>query len=169
MSFKEIKPEEMKGNPFFLLNERFMLVTSENGDIYNMATINWGGLGILWSRKVNMLFMRPSTLTSEFIENNDYYTVCFFDEKYLDLLRFIGHNSGRYANKMNLKGLTPVKQDGVVWYEEAKIVLVCKKMYADNIRPENIIDEKIMDRVYPDGGNFHRVYYGEVIKCYERE
>ena len=53
--FRKIRPEELSGNPFRLIGNDWMLVTSANpgdglegGRDYITMTASWGGMGILW-------------------------------------------------------------------------------------------------------------------------
>lgn len=58
----KIKPEEMTDNVFRLMNEDWMLVAAENAGKVNAMTASWGGLGILWGKRVAFVFVRPSVI-----------------------------------------------------------------------------------------------------------
>ena len=80
--FKKINPSDINESIFDLIGKDWALVTSGNSDKFNTMTISWGGAGIMWGKPVAFTFIRPQRYTFEFIENNDYYTMSFFDEKY---------------------------------------------------------------------------------------
>ena len=82
MSFKENKPELLTDNPFELIGADWMLVTAGTPEAFNTMTASWGGLGVLWERKVCFIFIRPTRYTYEFIEKSDYFTLSFFAEKH---------------------------------------------------------------------------------------
>ena len=45
MSFREIKPEELKENPFDLIGKQWMLITAGDETKCNTMTASWGGVG----------------------------------------------------------------------------------------------------------------------------
>lgn len=161
--FKEITPSEIKENPFDLIGRDWALVTSGSKDKFNTMTISWGGTGIMWGKPVAFTFIRPQRYTFEFMENNDYYTMSFFDEKYREALRFCGSKSGRDYDKVKETGLTPAfTEDGVPYFEEAKLVLVCKKMYAQFLNEESVTDVDSVKKWYND--DYHKMYISEIVK-----
>ena len=84
----------------------------------------------------------------------------FFDEKYREALTYYGTKSGRDVNKDVECGFHPVEINNVTVYEEAKYTIICKKIYADDIKPELFLDESI-DKCYPDH-SYHKMYICEV-------
>jgi flavin reductase (DIM6/NTAB) family NADH-FMN oxidoreductase RutF len=167
MTFTETKPELLTDNPFKLIGADWMLITAGSPDSYNTMTASWGGLGVLWERKVCYIFIRPTRHTYAFIERSQDFTISFFEEKYRSALQFCGSHSGRDTDKIKGAGLTPVKEGGVVYFEEARLVLECRKLYFQDISPECFLDPKI-DGMYPMK-DYHRMYVGEIRKCLVRE
>ncbi|OGS25809.1 MAG: flavin reductase [Elusimicrobia bacterium RIFOXYB2_FULL_48_7] len=162
--FKEVKPELIKDNAFKLIGKDWMLVTAGKIDKFNMMTASWGALGVLWNKNVCFCFIRPGRHTYKFMEDNDYFTICVFDEKYRDILNFCGSKSGRDVNKMTATKLTAVKSGlGNVYFSEARLVIECKKIYFQDINPKQFLDPKI-DGNYPNK-DYHRMYIGEIVKC----
>jgi flavin reductase (DIM6/NTAB) family NADH-FMN oxidoreductase RutF len=82
MPFKEIKPELLTDNPFKLINKDWMLITAGTPDKFNTMTASWGGLGVLWERKVAICFIRPNRYTYEFVERSENFTLSFFEEQH---------------------------------------------------------------------------------------
>jgi len=160
--FKKIRPEEITENVFDLIGKQWMLITAGNESGYNTMTASWGGLGFLWQHPVSFCFVRPQRNTYKFIENADKYTLSFFDEKYRNVLEFCGAKSGREFDKAKETGITPVFSDGTVYFEQAKLVLVCKKLFANTFDPSNFIDKDI-DRLYP-AKDYHKAYIGSIQK-----
>ena len=130
---------------------------------FNTMTASWGGLGILWERKVATCYIRPTRYTFEFTERSPYFTLSFFDEKHRKKLTYCGTHSGRNTDKIREAGLTPVKEGGFVYFEEARLVLACRKLYYQDIGPERFLDPKI-ENMYPQK-DYHRMYIGEIEKC----
>ncbi len=163
--FKEIKPSEISDSAFKLIGDDWALVTSGTEEKFNTMTISWGGVGIMWGKPVAFTFIRPQRYTFSFMESNGYYSMSFFDEKYRDALKFCGSKSGRDYDKVKKTGLTPkFTEDGVPYFEEAKLVLVCKKLYAQELNKESIIDGESVDKWYND--DFHKMYVSEIVKVY---
>lgn len=101
------------------------------------------------------------------MESNDSFTLSFFEETYRSTLMLCGTKSGRDIDKMNGLKIKPVSgQSGSVYFEEAKLVLECKKVYYQDIDPTKFIDNVIHDS-YPDK-DYHRMYIGEITRCLKR-
>ncbi len=163
MPFKEIKPREVKGNPFTLIGSDWALVTAGDNKKFNTMTVSWGGLGVMWGKDVAFTFIRPQRYTMEFIEDNPYFTMSFFEEKYRDALSFCGSKSGRDYDKVKETGLTPAFTDeGAPYFAEAKLVLVCKKMYAQSLEEKFVIDDEKVKKWYND--DYHKMFVSEITR-----
>ena len=66
----------------------------------------YGGMGVMWHKNVVTVVVRPQRKTLEFLNSNDLFTVSFYDEKYRDILKFCGANSGQNVDKISATGLT---------------------------------------------------------------
>ena len=167
MSFRESGPEQLTENPFRLIGRDWMLITAGDRSSFNTMTASWGGLGVLWERKVAFCFVRPTRYTYQFMERSPLYTLSFYPEQHRKTLTFLGSHSGRDRDKVKESGLTPVRDEGFIYFDEARLVLVCRKLYFQDIGPERFLDPKIMD-MYPQK-DFHRMYVGEVVNCLVKE
>ena len=163
MGFKETKPEQLNDNPFRLIGTDWMLITAGTPESFNTMTASWGGLGILWERKVATCFIRPTRYTFEFAERSPNFTLSFFEEQHRKALTHCGTRSGRDTDKIREAGLTPVKEGGFIYFSEARLVLACRKLYSQDIDPRRFLDPKISD-MYPQK-DYHRMYIGEIVKC----
>lgn len=162
-AFKEINPKEIVESPFKLIGDDWALVTAGDREKFNTMTISWGGVGIMWGKPVVFTFIRPQRYTFAFMENGDRYTMSFFDEKYRDALKFCGSKSGKDYDKVKETGLTPAfTENGSAYFEEAKLVLECKKMYAQSLNAESIADHESVDKWYDN--DFHKMYISEITK-----
>lgn len=161
---KEIEPDLITDNAFKLIGSDWMLITAGTPSGFNTMTANWGGLGYLWSKKVCFCFIRPQRHTFGFVEKADVFTLSFFEEKHRSILEFCGSRSGRDVNKVAETGLTPVFGDsGAIYFDQARLVMECKKLYFQDIDPGRFLDPEIHE-IYPKK-DFHRMYIGEVIRC----
>lgn len=164
--FHEIRPADIGGNVFDQIGSRWMLVTAGDRRKFNTMTASWGGMGILWGRPVAFSFIRPQRYTYGFLQKNSFYTLSFYDEKYRDVLSLCGKKSGRDCDKVKEAGLTPVFSDQSVYFDEADLVLICKKLYEQPMDPACFLDPSI-ERNYPDK-DYHRIFVGEIAKVLAR-
>jgi flavin reductase (DIM6/NTAB) family NADH-FMN oxidoreductase RutF len=75
----------------------------------------------------------------------------------------LGTKSGRDGDKVAESGLTPAASSKVLspCFAEAKLVIECRKIYLDNLKPEFFQDPTI-EANYPTK-DYHRFYLGEVV------
>ena len=161
-SFEKVSAEELNENFIDLIGNKWMLITASDGERVNTMTASWGGVGELWNKNVSFSFIRPTRYTYEFVEKSDYYTLCFFDEEYREKLAYLGKVSGRDEDKISKMGLTVVKDGEISYFDEAKYVLVCRKLYKDDIEMENFTVMSFGEKIYAEG-NLHRMYVGEIL------
>ncbi len=166
MSFQTIKPEELTINIIQLIRYEWLLITAGIDGDFNSMTACWGGIGHLWDdHHTCFIFVRPDRYTYEFLEKYDYFTIQFFNTNYKEKLHFLGTNSGKNINKIKEVGFTPMKtSNSSIYYNEAKIVIDCKKIYYQDINPNNFLDKSIDEWYadnYPEDG-YHRMYVGSI-------
>lgn len=169
-SFKEINPKALDGNAFDLYDTGWALVTAGTPERFNTMTISWGGLGWLWRKPVAFTFIRKSRYTYQFVEEQDYYTVSFFRGGCRDQLTRLGTVSGRDMDKMQDSGLTPVWLGGHPTFEEAEVVLVCKKLHSHQFDAESV-PQAVLETAYAgvDTADLHVAYTSEIVACYVKE
>jgi flavin reductase (DIM6/NTAB) family NADH-FMN oxidoreductase RutF len=166
--FKEIKPEELNKNPFKLIGSEWMLITAKNEDQVNTMTASWGGFGVMWNKNVAHVVIRPQRYTKEFIDNSDTFSLTFFHEKFKKELSYIGCTSGKNEDKISKANLTTKYLDSTPYFDEAGIVIICKKLYAQEFKPECFIESDLSEKVYPQK-DFHTMYFGEIKKILIKE
>lgn len=164
-----VKPKDITDNYIKLIGDQWMLVTAGDSSRFNMMTASWGGVGFLWNKPVVFIFIRPQRYTFGFLEANDSFTLSFFEEKYRPALSICGSVSGRDTDKVQKTGLTPnITENGNVTFKEARLVLECKKMYADFLNPEAFINKQIIEDTYKEK-DFHKVYVAEIVNAWVRK
>ncbi len=163
---KDIYKEE-KMNPFNLIGKKWFLITSGDESGYNTMTASWGQMGILWNKPVITAFVRPNRKTFEFMENNEYFTISFFSEDYRSALSFCGSHSGRDCDKAKETGLNPMFIDGTTAFEEAEMVLVCRKVYTDALEENGFFDKSFLS--FYDKDPYHKAFTGEITAVYIKE
>lgn len=162
---KEIDISSLSFNPFERIGQDWCLISAGNEEAYNTMTASWGGVGVLWNKSVATVYIRPQRYTKKFVDESDMFTLAFFPDGYRDALVFCGKYSGRDYDKAKETGLTPLFADGSVAFEEANLILVCRKLYAQEMCAESFVDRDVLERNYP-GRDLHTVYVGEIVKAY---
>lgn len=157
----QICPPEWFGTDWFLL-------TAGTPDHFNTMTAGWGSIGKIWNMSSFQAYVRENRYTFEFMEDCDIFTASFFEPKYRQALMFCGSHSGRDCDKIKETGLTPVLVDnGGIAFEQAREVLVCRKVYADLLEADNFVDKDVFAQNYGGAENpVHKMYIGEILKYY---
>lgn len=164
--FQTLDPEVVQDNVFKLIGKDWMLITAGTRESFNTMTASWGGMGVLWDKKVCFAFVRPTRYTFEFLEQSEVYTLSFLEEQYRDILMYCGTKSGRDVNKITETNLAPIFGNGTVYFAEARLVMECRKIYVQDIKPGNFLDQTI-NEYYPKK-DYHRIYVGEITRCLKR-
>ncbi|MBR5434789.1 MAG: flavin reductase [Bacteroidales bacterium] len=164
MGFTQISPLEIQENASKIIGKDYMLVTAGNKEKSNCLTASWGGLGFMWNKPVACIVIRPQRYTKEFIDREDFFTLSFFDNSYKEMFAFCGSKSGRDVNKIEACNLTPfVTPNGSIAYEQARLVLECKKLYAAPLIAEGFIDKNLLSNY--TAGDYHVQYIAEITNC----
>ncbi len=146
-------------------DNQWLLLTS--GDFekkhFNPMTIGWGSFGIMWGLPFVQVLVRPTRYTYEFMNQYDTFTVCAFSKQYRKVLSILGTKSGRDMNKIDESGLTPIASQQVraPGFEEAELIVECRKIYWYDITPDHFLDPSI-DKHYPQK-DYHRVHFGQIL------
>ena len=166
--FKEINWNELELNPSALFGTQWMALAAGNeADGCNAMTVAWGHLGAIWNAEgahtampTAICYVRPQRYTKEFMDREGLFTLSRVPKKAHGVL---GGKSGRDLDKIAAAGLTPVYADGTVYFEEADLVLICRKLYHAPLLEEGFVDRSIIERDYPQR-DFHEMYVGEILK-----
>lgn len=166
-AFRTILPFEIGDNTFKLIADDWMLVTAGDLTSWNTMTASWGAMGELWSKKVCFAFVRPQRYTRGFLDAASHFTLSFFGEEQRQALEFCGSRSGRDVDKAAGTGLTPFEPaPGAVSFAQARIILVARKIYFQDLDPANFLDRDIAG-CYPSS-DYHRMYVGEIERVLAR-
>lgn len=146
-----------------------LLVSLDEKGRPNAMTIGWGLLGITWGLPVCAVFVRPSRYTWSCIEATGDFTVNLPTPALAEQVQFCGATSGRDYDKFRECGFTPtpgrqVKSPAIA---ECPLTLECEVVQRTDVVPEHF-PQRIIAQAYPHG-DFHRVYFGEILACYADE
>ena len=165
---RKIRPQELKDNVFSLIGDAWMLITAGSADRCNTMTASWGGLGVLWGEPAATVYVRPQRYTKEFIDREDYFTLSFFDESWRKELALCGAKSGRELDKIRECGFTVAcGEGGAPYMEQARLVLVCRKQYAQDMDP-NAMPADVKEKWYPNQ-DYHTMYLGQIVEVYTKD
>ena len=165
MERKNIDPHQFATQPFTLFDKQWFLLTS--GEFkrkrFNCMTISWGSMGFMWDKPFFMAVVRPTRYTFEFMNDFDTFTLCAFSGQFRSALNLLGSRSGRDEDKIAASGLTPIPSKIVdaPGYEEAELIIECKKMYWQDYDPDHFLNPSIMGK-YPKK-DYHRMFFGEIL------
>ena len=165
---KEIAVSELMLNPMTMIAKEWMLVTAGNEKHgYNTMTASWGHLGSIWGHggglPTAVVYLRPQRYTKEFVDREELFTISVFPEQYKKDLGYLGVVSGRDKDKVADTNLTPVFGYDTTYFAQAKLVLVCRKLYRGTLTEEGFIDKSILTDHYPNR-DLHDMYIGEIVK-----
>lgn len=166
--WKEVPAEDLQFNPFTLIGKEWMLVTAGDESAHNTLTASWGGLGVLWHKNVSYIVIRPQRHTMQFLEAQDYYSLSFFDKEYKGALSYCGSHSGRDVDKDKEAGLTAAFDEAAPYYQEARLVMICRKMAAQELGPTCFLDDSIDGEFYRQK-DYHKLFIGAIEKVMVRE
>ncbi len=134
MAFREISVEELKDNPFTLINKDWMLITAGNREKHNTMTASWGGVGENCGADMSL----PSTSGPSATPG-----VCGAGGLLFPLLlraglpagpkSLCGSKSGREVDKDAATGLTPCFDQAAPTTSRPGLSFLCRKLYRQDL------------------------------------
>ena len=165
--FQTMDPKALTENVFSLIGDKWMLITAGTAQSCNTMTASWGGLGVIWGAPAATCYIRPQRYTKEFVDREEYFTLTFFGEEYRKALALCGSKSGREVDKVKECGFTvKTAACGAPYFEEAELVLVCRKRFAQEMDPANIPAD-VKEKWYHQE-DYHTLYIGEIIEVLKK-
>jgi len=165
VNFHTLTPEV-----FSVFGANNALLTAGNQSGCNTMTIGWCQLGRVWNQPTCTVFVRPERYTYQFMESGDYFTVSVLPLSYQKTMALCGTKSGRDLDKIKECGLTVCYGAGdAPFFDEAEWVLVCRKLYAQDLTADCVLDGGRILPSYGVKGGWHRMYVGEVVEAYKKE
>ena len=160
---RKIDPNALDKNVFSAIGGQWMLITAGTASQCNTMTASWGGLGVIWGAPAATCYIRPQRYTKEFVDREDYFTLSFFGEEHRKALQLCGSKSGREVDKVKECGFTvQAAECGAPYFQEAELVLVCRKRFAQPMDPDNMPQE-IKTKWYQEE-DYHTLYIGEIVE-----
>ena len=161
---QKIDFRQLELNPFTVIGEDSFLLTAGSYDTWNTMTAGWGGLGYLWNQPSAFVFVRESRYTLGFLERSGMFSLSFFPPQLKGVLDYCGTHTGADTDKAKGAGITPTGLDGTVAFEEANLIMTCRKAAHVVLDAGTLIDESIL-KLYPHG-DWHHMYAGFIEGVY---
>ena len=169
MALREVDVKTLTPSVFSVFGRENALLTAGSAGESNTMTIGWCGLGEIWGLPSCTVYVRPERHTYGFMEREEYFSVSVPPMELHERIRPFGVQSGRDTDKYAASGLAACwTESGVPYVDGCGLVLVCRKMYAQDMSGEHVLDHTSVDRYYRSGG-WHRMYIGEVVEAYLEE
>lgn len=159
--FKSILPTAIESNPFKMIGEQWMLITAERMGKVNAMTASWGSFGVMWNKPVVFVVIRQNRYTKEFVDASERFSLNFFSEEHKKDLRYFGSVSGRDEDKIATSHMKVIYKEGVPVFEDAKNILVCRKLFAQKLDEQCFIDKSILSQFYTKD-SMHTLYIAQI-------
>lgn len=156
-------------NALFEQIKRGAFLTVKAGDAINTMTIGWATIGWIWQRPVLMVAVRDSRHTFTLLEKTDNFTITVpMGSGSAKALTLCGTKSGRDMDKFAESGLQPKPARTT----ESPVIDVPGVHYECRIVYKSAMDsaflDPALDKLYLQK-DFHTLYFGEILSCYETE
>lgn len=143
------------------------LLTVQLGDQCNTMTIGWATTGIVWQRPVFMVAVRDSRYTFGLLEKSDNFTVSIpaTDDLHKAVM-FCGTKSGRDYDKFKECDLQvlPSQQVATPIIDLPGTHIECRIIFKQAMDPARM--DPALDKLYP-AKDYHTLYFGEIVACYD--
>jgi flavin reductase (DIM6/NTAB) family NADH-FMN oxidoreductase RutF len=169
MSLEEVDFTHELDLTLIRMQEQGLLLTSADPEgTPNIMTIGWGNPGVTWGRPVFVVLVRPSRFTFGNIEATGEFVVNVPTPQMAEACEHCGTVSGRDHQKFRECGLTP----RIGRHVEVPLIEECVLHYECRVLQRNdVIESQLDDQVHREfygAGDFHRVYFGEVVQTLAR-
>ena len=173
MSWQNVNIKDLSLNPMTMISDEWCLIAAGNKKRgYNGMTASWGHLGALWGHgkgyPTASVYIRPQRYTKEFIDRENTFTLSVLGNDHKKQLAYMGSHSGRDGDKIAAAGLAPVFAEDTVYFDEARLVFICRKLYHAPLQESGFVDTHLIEENYPQR-DFHEIYVGQIVKVLAKE
>jgi flavin reductase (DIM6/NTAB) family NADH-FMN oxidoreductase RutF len=143
-------------------------LTAKADDQLNTMAIGWALVGVVWGKPIFMVAVRDSRHTFSILEKAADFTVTVPTTDVQDQVMYCGTKSGRNVDKYKKchlelaeaqKVITPIIKTPGIHFE-------CKIVHKAPMDPKFL--DKEYEGLYPQK-DYHTLYFGEILACYETE
>jgi flavin reductase (DIM6/NTAB) family NADH-FMN oxidoreductase RutF len=142
-------------------------LTVKAADALNTMTIGWATFGVIWQKPIMMVAVRRTRHTFSIIEKAQDFTVTVPSGDMSKAIAFCGSKSGRDVDKFKKCDLETADGQKVASpiIKVPGIHFECKIVYKSAM-DEAFLDKNYDKTIYPQK-DYHTLYFGEIIACYE--
>ena len=150
------------------INEGAFL-TVRSGKALNTMTIGWATFGVIWKKPILMVAVRSSRHTFGIIEEAKDFTVTVPTGDMHKEIAYCGSSSGRDVDKFKICSLETTKSRQVAspFIKTAGRHYECRIVYRSAMDPSRF-DKDYDSALYPKK-DYHTLYFGEIVGCYETD
>jgi flavin reductase (DIM6/NTAB) family NADH-FMN oxidoreductase RutF len=166
---KDVDYTNVAGDSIGKIFKKGAFLTVKSGNALNTMTIGWATFGTVWNKRIMMVAVRSTRHTFGIIESATDFTVTVPAVDMREELAVCGTKSGRDIDKFKVckleiadsrKVASPVIKTPGRHYE-------CKIIYKSAMDPARL-DKDYDSSVYPLK-DYHTLYFGEILACYETD
>ena len=134
----------------------------------NPMTIGWATLGIIWGKPILTVLVRPSRHSFELINAHGEFSLCVPPPSMSRELAFCGTRSGRDFDKFAECKFTKTAghKISVPHIAECPMHYECAVVHKNDVTA-GTLDPAIVSQYYGNG-DYHSIYYGEVLGVYRQ-
>ena len=137
------------------------------GETANPMMIAWGSLGVLWGVPTLSVYIHKVRYSKHLFDEADRFAVCWFGKEYERQVAYFGRASGKDEDKAAKSGLTLKEKEGYFYFEEAELVVFCKKVGQTDFDPDKVAIPGIANWYAKDG--VHSIYCGQIEKVLRKK
>ena len=79
-------------------------------------------------------FYKTSKIYKKFVDSSDSLSISVLPNEYRKELQYLGTASGRDEDKIAKANLTVKDYEDVPYFEEGRLIFICRKLYAQNLK-----------------------------------
>ena len=144
-------------------------LTVKSGNALNTMTIGWATFGVVWKKPIIMVAVRSTRHTFGIIEAAKDFTVTVPAGDMRKETAYCGSKSGRDVDKFKMCNLetTDSRQTVSPIIKARGRHYECKIIYKSAMDPAHL-DKGYYSSLYPQK-DYHTLYFGEILACYETD
>ena len=169
MELKEVEFTEDLARTVQIMRQHGLLLSSvDKKGKPNVMAIGWGLPGVIWSKPIFAVLVRPSRYTYKNIEATGEFVVSVPADTMHEVCLHCGSVSGREHDKFAECSLTlaDAKTVKVPLIEQCVMHYECRVVHRNDVI-DSQLDATVREECYA-GGDLHRVYYGQVLRTVAR-
>ena len=151
-----------------LMKKGAFLTTAFGGKV-NTMVIGWGSIGYMWRLPIFTALVRQNRFTHGLLEKTGQFTVTFPTQDLPEALQICGTKSGRNMDKLAACGLTaaPARKIETPRLDVPGYHYECKVLYKTTMSAQDL-DKAIKELWYEkEPGDYHTLYFGEILDSYQ--